>query len=80
MKPLFPEELTFVSGVERNSEKELVKMQCPKCHKLLPDNINYCPYCGVNVYSPSSTDQTDYPIIFIVIILVYFICLLMGYR
>ncbi len=24
-------------------------MQCSKCHKLLPDNINYCPYCGANL-------------------------------
>ena len=49
-------------------------MLCPKCNKVIPNNLNYCPYCGTNIlkkdnYNKKSENKSiETPIIIAIIL------------
>lgn len=46
-------------------------MFCKKCGKQIPDDANFCPYCGEHLNGKLPTQQTSYSRIFIVICIIF---------
>lgn len=46
---------TVVSPPEPESKQEQQQRECPECHRLLADDINFCPYCGHSFLKSEST-------------------------